>query len=489
MALTVPGGPGSNVTLYLNGSQVNSTQLTGTGVSYSAAAGYSALLGANFTTVVVGGSSSILTPGTSYAFPCSFADVQLYGSTLSAAQVTAIAGGTTGGGCAPFILAPPPPPSPPPAAVYLVSGPTCNGAGNSTTVSATFAGASTTSGTVQAVDYNAAAFLLAGKATGVSAQTCAFTATSNQFTCTGLSLTMGETCTAASGPPSGSLGLLSSNNPSTLCSTTSNLANFTYTYVAGTFPCPNGPGTCSSQHSTYTTSAALQTPVVNPYDLATASNALSIRTGQFTYLNMSLPGGGMSFTAGAVGTSASGTCVVNGTDSVICYGAQIPAGYGCSVMGGGGGMPSSFGLMQCSQVATGTVSPAGVCAFCPAGQIPGNSSLTSCVAGTSAPLTPPAQCGGVQHRWVPAAGLSTVTSASVSDVVGGATLQFSGVSAGGALQMQGATGSSFSGNPSGQNATYAGASSLLGMSPASGLTLVRAPLPALLHSLPHRACV
>ena len=496
VALTVPATNSSNVTLFLNGTQVASTPVSGFGgPQYNATTGF---LGGNFSVLVVGGLDTILSPGGT--FPGAFADVQLYNSTLTASQVLGMASSNSSGGCAQLVLAPPPPPSPPspppppspsppppppspppspppPAAVYLVSGPTCAGTGNVTTVYAIFAGASTSSGTVQPVDYNAAATLLVGKATGNFSQACAFTTTNNQFNCTGLNLTMGETCAAANTTVIGSLAQLINphQGPASSCSYTGNLVNYSYTYYSSTYLCVSGSGTCSSSHSTYTTSPPTGVAaVVNPYDLATAQLALSYQISQYGFTNLTVPGG--SWTAGAVGTSASGTCVVNGTDNVVCYGAQIPPGYGCSPYSGGG----MINLETCDQLAQGTVSPAGLCQFCPPGQVSANTSLTSCVTGTPAPATPPAQCGGLQHRWSPA--LSAASGTSVYDVTGsGISLQLSSTSvyqpATGALQMQGmpVTPFSMTGQTvySAPNATYSGSMSLLGMQPASGLTLVR----------------
>ena len=494
VALTVPATNSSNVTLFLNGTQVASTPVSGFGgPQYNATTGF---LGGNFSVLVVGGLDTILSPGGT--FPGAFADVQLYNSTLTASQVLGMASSNSSGGCAQLVLAPPPPPSPPspppppspsppppppspppspppPAAVYLVSGPTCAGTGNATNVSATFAGASTSSGTVQPVDYNAAAALLTGRATGNFSQACAFTATTNQFTCSGLGLTMGETCKGASFPVSGSLTLMS-QGANTLCSATSNQVNYSYTYTSGSYPC--GPSTyCTYSHTTYATSSATQAVLVNPYDLATAPQALSNQIGANTYLNLTLPGGAASWTAGAVGTAANGTCVVNGTDNVVCYGAQIPPGYGCQP----GGLGISGYVGSCGQLAPGTVSPGGVCQFCPPGQVIANSSLTTCAAGTPAPLTLPAQCAGLVHRWGPA--FSVVSGTSVSDVVVGGNLTLSSAAvyqpATGALQMQGmpvfippTNGVAYL---SAANATYRGNASLLGIQPASGITLVRCP--------------
>ena len=494
VALTVPATNSSNVTLFLNGTQVASTPVSGFGgPQYNATTGF---LGGNFSVLVVGGLDTILSPGGT--FPGAFADVQLYNSTLTASQVLGMASSNSSGGCAQLVLAPPPPPSPPspppppspsppppppspppspppPAAVYLVSGPTCAGTGNATNVSATFAGASTSSGTVQPVDYNAAAALLTGRATGNFSQACAFTATTNQFTCSGLGLTMGETCKGASFPVSGSLTLMS-QGANTLCSATSNQVNYSYTYTSGSYPC--GPSTyCTYSHTTYATSSATQAVLVNPYDLATATQALSNQIGANTYLNLTLPGGAASWTAGAVGTAANGTCVVNGTDNVVCYGAQIPPGYGCQP----GGLGISGYVGSCGQLAPGTVSPGGVCQFCPPGQVIANSSLTTCAAGTPAPLTLPAQCAGLVHRWGPA--FSVVSGTSVSDVVVGGNLTLSSAAvyqpATGALQMQGmpvfippTNGVAYL---SAANATYRGNASLLGIQPASGITLVRCP--------------
>ena len=486
VAMTVPANNSSNVTLYINGTQVASTPLIGCcGASFNSTAAYAAILGANYSNLLLGGADTILTYGNGNGFPGSFADVQLYNSTLNATQVAAIANSNSSGGCHQFILAPPPPPSPPPAppppsppppaAVYLVSGPTCAGTGNATNVSATFAGASTSSGTVQPVDYNAAAALLTGRATGNFSQACAFTATTNQFTCSGLGLTMGETCKGASFPVSGSLTLMS-QGANTLCSATSNQVNYSYTYTSGSYPC--GPSTyCTYSHTTYATSSATQAVLVNPYDLATATQALSNQIGANTYLNLTLPGGAASWTAGAVGTAANGTCVVNGTDNVVCYGAQIPPGYGCQP----GGLGISGYVGSCGQLAPGTVSPGGVCQFCPPGQVIANSSLTTCAAGTPAPLTLPAQCAGLVHRWGPA--FSVVSGTSVSDVVVGGNLTLSSAAvyqpATGALQMQGmpvfippTNGVAYL---SAANATYRGNASLLGIQPASGITLVRCP--------------
>ena len=316
------------------------------------------------------------------------------------------------------------------AAVTLYGGLLCTGTGNTTTAYATFNNASTSSGAVQAVDYSAAAALLFPTQVSTSdfSQACAFTGgiAPNQFTCTGLGLTMGATCSFAGSPVTGSLTQL---GPAVLaCSLYSNQVNVSYSFTIGTYPCQTGM--CPYTHSTYTTTAGA---LVNPYDLATATGALSIATGFNVYTNLTLPGGAPSFTAGALGTSASGTCVVNGTDNVACYGALLPPGYGCYTTTGGG----TISLTKCQTLASGTVSTVGGCAFCPAGQIAADSTLSSCTAGTPAPSTPPSQCAGIQHRWGPA--VSAVTSSNVTDVVGSATLQLTGVyaPASGALQMQG----------------------------------------------------
>ena len=379
------------------------------------------------------------------------------------------------------------------AAVALASGPTCAGTGNATTVSATFAGASTTSVTVQAVDYNSAAALMSGIATGTFSQACSFTATPNQFTCTGLALTMGETCTAANGLVSGSLALLgsSANAPPWQCSSASNLVSLTFYYVSS-YTCYNATtqqsSTCSGTHSTYATSSATQAVLVNPYDLAYANMMLQIGGGQSGPVYLALPGGATAWAAGAVGTAANGTCVVNGTDNVACYGALIPPGYGCSSVGGGGGQPTFSFPSRCNLVAVGTVSPGGVCQLCPPGQVIADSTLTSCMAGTPAPVTPPAQCAGLVHRWGPAVSVvSGPTGTIVSDAVaGGPSLTLSANTsyqpAAGALQMQGVSLIVVNGlsGKTAQSARYIGNASLLGTQPLSGFTLVRChvPMPA-----------
>ena len=114
VALTVPATNSSNITLYINGTAVASTSLSGFGgTSYNGSAGLQNLLGANYSSLYVGGIDQVKAVGNT--FPGAFADVQLYNSTLSAAQVAGMAGSNTSGGCAAFVPASPPPPTPPPA--------------------------------------------------------------------------------------------------------------------------------------------------------------------------------------------------------------------------------------------------------------------------------------------------------------------------------------------------------------------------------------
>ena len=375
------------------------------------------------------------------------------------------------------------------AAVALASGPTCAGSGNATTVYAVFNGASASSGTVSAGDITAAAGLLAGYATGVSSQTCSFTTTANQFNCTGLSLTMGETCSGLNSPVSGSVTQLASSNTGVFLCGAGNLVTLAYSYTTSQCGTTMGmPIYCSGNHSTYATTSATQAVLVNPYDLATATQKLAIPAmGMGSPAYLTLPGGAQSYVAGAVGTAANGTCVVNGTDNVACYGAQVPPGYGC-YMNGGSSMVAAFGTVASCSTLPGTVSPGGVCQLCPPGQVIADSTLTSCMAGTPAPVTPPAQCAGLVHRWGPAVSVvSGPTGTIVSDAVaGGPSLTLSANTsyqpAAGALQMQGVSLIVVNGlsGKTAQSARYIGNASLLGTQPLSGFTLVRChvPMPA-----------